>query len=247
MIGAFYRGLTPNIVGNSLGWSLYFLWYRQAQDVLLKLHGHEDGATRGSVLSSGDYLVASGAAGVLSAMLINPIWVVKTRMLSTGASYEGAYQSMTGGLKSLLMQEGIRGYFRGFIPALAGVSHGALYFVAYEKLKKMRSETASRDVGSLTNTEYLAISSLSKIWAGILTYPYQVVRARLQTYTHQGIQYQGVVDVIRRVWQHEGVQGFYKGLVPNLVKVLPTTCITFIVYENVKRSLSEPAKERKDY
>lgn len=24
---AFYRGLTPNIVGNTAGWALYFMWY----------------------------------------------------------------------------------------------------------------------------------------------------------------------------------------------------------------------------
>ena len=31
----------------------------------------------------------------------------------------------------------------------------------------------------------------------------------------------------------EGFRGFYKGLKPNLVRVVPATAITFVVYENV--------------
>ena len=247
MLRAFYRGLTPNVVGNSLGWSLYFLWYREAQEVIHGLHGHADRRGKDTGLSSGDYMLASGAAGALSALFINPIWVVKTRILSTSATHEGAYQSMIGGLSSLLRQEGIRGYFRGFVPALAGVSHGALYFVAYEKLKKTRSEAAGRESGTLTNSEYLAISAIAKIWAGIITYPHQVVPARLQTYSNQGVQYRGVIDVIKRVWHHDGFLGFYKGLGPNLVRVVPSTCVTFIVYENVKWALTQPTKDRAVY
>ena len=36
---------------------------------------------------------------------------------------------------------------------------------------------------------------------------------------------------------NEGVEGFYKGMVPNLVRVIPACCITFLVYENVSRLL----------
>ncbi|ETV63591.1 hypothetical protein H257_19481 [Aphanomyces astaci] len=31
--------------------------------------------------------------------------------------------------------------------------------------------------------------------------------------------------------QHEGLRGFYKGLTPNLIKVLPTGALIFAVYE----------------
>jgi solute carrier family 25 folate transporter 32 len=68
--------------------------------------------------------------------------------------------------------------------------------------------------------------------------------------------YGSAVDVIRKVVREEGVRGFYKGWVgskcfqgwkdsslltifffslgPNLIRVLPSTCVTFLVYENVK-------------
>ncbi len=184
-----YRGLTPNLVGNSLGWSLYFLWYSQAQDVVRHVRHYP----KDTQITSLDYLTASLASGILSATLTNPIWVIKTRMLSTSAHHTGAYPSMLFGLRAIARVEGWRGYFRGLIPTLAGVSHSAIYFVAYEKLKAERANQlsssssnhhgASASKQQLSNADYLLISGLSKIFAGTLTYPHQVVRARMQTYT----------------------------------------------------------------
>jgi len=241
-----YRGLTPNLVGNSLGWSLYFLWYAQAQDAVRHLRNYAKDAP----LSSLDYLTASLTSGILSAALTNPIWVIKTRMLSTSAHHQGAYPSMLFGLRAIAREESWRGYFRGLIPALAGVSHSAVYFVAYEKMKAKRaaqlisSSSAANQPTNLTNTDYLLISGLSKILAGSLTYPHQVVRARMQTYTSahsnpidRTTATQGLASTIRSVWHQDGIWGFYRGLGPNLLRVVPSTCVTFLVYENVKWAL----------
>ena len=32
-------------------------------------------------------------------------------------------------------------------------------------------------------------------------------------------------------FRYEGLKGFYKGLTPNLLRVTPACCITFVVYE----------------
>ena len=39
-IKAFYRGLTPNLVGNSVSWGLYFLWYATPHPTMQFSHGH---------------------------------------------------------------------------------------------------------------------------------------------------------------------------------------------------------------
>jgi solute carrier family 25 (mitochondrial folate transporter), member 32 len=228
-------------------------------------------------LSSFDYLTASLASGLLSAALTNPIWVIKTRMLSTSAHHQGAYPSMLVGLRAIAREEGWRAYFRGLIPSLAGVSHGAVYFVAYEKLKAERAAsllvqnhpstdnttppTPTEKIPStakLSNTDYLLISGASKILAGTLTYPHQVIRARMQTYTaampnpvdptttittsttltqNPSTSSPGLLSTIRSVWRQDGILGFYRGLGPNLLRVVPSTCVTFLVYENVKWAL----------
>ncbi|OJD11596.1 hypothetical protein AJ78_07667 [Emergomyces pasteurianus Ep9510] len=257
IIAGFYRGLTPNLVGNSVSWGLYFLWYGNIKNTLHAFHGSKQ-----ERLGSLDYFVASGVAGVLTAFLTNPIWVIKTRMLSTGSHAPGAYPSLAAGVRAIYCSEGITGFYRGMIPALFGVSHGALQFMAYEKLKQFRACTAAAPLDLATsssavsvpgngsvkgsartketklgNMDYLVLSGTSKIFAGCVTYPYQVLKARLQTYD-AARTYLGVMDAMGQIWRKEGVVGFYKGLGPNLVRVLPSTWVTFLVYENVRIYLS---------
>lgn len=233
-IAALYRGLTPNLLGNSTGWALYFLWYKQGQDLVRYTRGY----TRDQPMTNVDYLVASAGAGGLSALLTNPIWVIKTRMISTSSATEGAYPSMMAGMKSIWKMEGIRGYFHGLIPAIFGVSHGALYFLAYENIK--RWQRARSENGQLSNTDTIIGSALSKVFAGTSTYPSQVIRSRLQTYDPSAktiTRGPGIILLIRDLWRNEGFLGFYKGLVPNLARVVPSTCVTFLVYENTKWAL----------
>ncbi|KAF4213226.1 hypothetical protein CNMCM5878_000191 [Aspergillus fumigatiaffinis] len=241
-ITAFYRGLTPNIIGNSTSWALYFLCYGKSKDLMRRLRG-----SRVPELTSADYFVASGLAGLATSVLTNPIWVIKTRMLSTGSNTPGAYASFTTGVAQIYRSEGIPGFYRGLLPALFGVSHGALQFMAYEKLKayRTRMRSASRTSGDsigatparlLGNFDFFLTSSLSKIFAGCVTYPYQVLRSRLQTYDAH-LVYRGVRDAMAQIWAQEGFAGFYKGLGPNLLRVLPSTWVTFLVYENTKSCL----------
>ena len=118
------------------------------------------------------------------------------------------------------------------VPALFGVTHGAVHFMFYEKMKLWRlqqsmpqgrrkpSEEETDEVlleglekdqaETLTNWDYISLSALSKITAGALTYPYQVIRARLQTYD-AGQEYKSARDVIAKIWRTEGGRGFYKG------------------------------------
>ncbi|XP_016089639.1 mitochondrial folate transporter/carrier-like [Sinocyclocheilus grahami] len=123
----------------------------------------------------------------------------------------------------------------GFVPGLVGTSHAALQFMTYEGLKREQNKYKKMPSESLLSPlEYITMAAISKIFAVAVTYPYQVVRARLQD---QHNNYSGIVDVIQRTWSNEGIEGFYKGMVPNLVRVIPACCITFLVFENVSRLL----------
>ena len=167
-------------------------------------------------------------------------------MLSTGSQAPGAYHSFTSGARQIYQTEGLRGFYRGLVPALFGVSHGALHFMAYERLKVFRSQggfsvspnkrPSGAQARDLSNLDFFAISSLAKIFAGCTTYPYQVIRSRLQTYEAQ-VLYRGTADAIAQIWAREGLAGFYKGLGPNLLRVLPSTWVTFLVYENTRAIL----------
>ncbi|KAL8861364.1 MAG: hypothetical protein Q9178_002236 [Gyalolechia marmorata] len=176
-----YRGLSPNLAGNSISWALYFLWYSEIKAGLQAYHASANGH----------------------------------------------------GTQQIYRAEGVRGFYRGLLPSLIGVSHGALQFMAYEQLKRYRASQLAGSGADLGTVDYLWLSGASKVLAGSITYPYQVVRSRLQMYEAEQT-YKGARDAIAQTWKQEGPWGFYKGLGPNLVRVLPSTWITFLVYEKAK-------------
>jgi len=130
-------------------------------------------------------------------------------MLSTGRNAPGAYRSISHGVLEIMRNEGIKGFWRGLVPSLFGISHGAVQFAAYENLKNWRGAQRG-DKSKLSNLDYLLLSGASKIFAGSITYPYQVVRVRLQTYDAEQA-YRGAGDAIRQIWSNEGIRGFYRG------------------------------------
>ncbi len=166
----------------------------------------------------------------------NPIWVIKTRMLSTSSSYPGAYRSIADGTWRIFQSDGLRGFYHGLLPSLLGVSHGALQFMAYEKMKIYRENDIAEQQRDLSTLDFLLLSGLAKVFAGVVSYPYQVIRSRLQMYD-AGKAYKGSRDVVTQVWKHEGVSGFYKGLGPSLLRVMPSTWVTFLVYEKTRQYL----------
>ncbi|KAF6776210.1 hypothetical protein AHF37_04807 [Paragonimus kellicotti] len=211
---------------------------------------------------------------------MNPIWVVKTRLcLQYERLAQSAEQSLLPhhaqvnlvpgsqiksvstweALANLWRYEGLIGLYKGYLPGLLGVSHGAIQFTLYELMRnRYNQHHRGRPSNSkLTSLEYLTFASVSKLIAAFLTYPYQVVRSRMQD---QHRQYSGLLHVIRELWRQsfpqvgvtaltrscealgEGVMGFYKGLVPNLLRVTPACAITFLVYEQTVDFLKSPCR-----
>ncbi|XP_018414946.1 PREDICTED: mitochondrial folate transporter/carrier [Nanorana parkeri] len=226
-----YQGVTPNMWGAGASWGLYFFFYSAIKEY--KKEG------RAGNLTATEHLLSAAGAGAITLCFTNPIWVTKTRLvLQYDAGVDPSkrqYRGMFHALAKIYRHEGIPGLYKGFVPGLLGTSHGALQFMAYEELKMDYNKHLNRPSDTkLSTLEYITMAALSKIFAVMATYPYQVVRARLQD---QHNRYSGVMDVITRTWRKEGVHGFYKGIIPNVIRVTPACCITFVVYENVSHSL----------
>lgn len=77
--------------------------------------------------------------------------------------------------------------------------------------------------------------------AQFISYPLNLVRTRMQAHgmriDGEQQKYNGMVDVFRKTVQNEGVVGLYKGMGPNLLKVLPAVGISYAVFENMKKLL----------
>jgi len=227
-----YQGVSPNIAGAGAAWGLYFFAFNFLKASLKDQQQVEN-------LQPGSHLLAGALAGATTLACTNPIWVIKTRMClqPVGVVNKQHYNGVFDGLVKLYKHEGLRGYYRGFLPGLFGVSHGALQFMAYEELKKKHSSYTGNPTSTKLNPfEYIVMAALSKVFAVLSTYPYQVVRSRLQD-TQMQSKYTGVMDIFKKIYRNEGVVGFYKGIVPSLLRVTPACCITFVIYENIAHYL----------
>jgi solute carrier family 25 folate transporter 32 len=247
-----YRGLTPNLIGNATSWAIFFYFKSIIENQLLLFHNRPSpisgaqasrstGADSQNVLTPLDYFLASGISGTIITMSTNPIWVLKTRMLSSDKGTEGAYESTWQGARHVWRTEGPRGFYKGAGVSLLGNTHGAVQFGVYEPLKKIwrrylagKHESSHEREEKMSNTVTVAISGSAKIVAGTVTYPYQVIRSRLQTYHSEERFGKGITGVARKVWREAGWKGFYRGLGTNVVRTLPATWVTFLVYENVR-------------
>ncbi|GAA47560.1 mitochondrial folate transporter/carrier [Clonorchis sinensis] len=228
-----YLGLTPNVIGASGSWGLYFLLYAALRSSLQR-----GDATK--PLTALEYFGCGTLAGSLTLTIMNPMWVIKTRLClqyEQPASRHLVQPSISlrtlstwEALTNLWRYEGITGLYKGYLPGLVGVSHGAVQFMLYEKMRNAYNERfRHRPVNAkLTSWEYFTFACLSKLAATSLTYPYQVVRTRLQD---QHRQHRGAIQIIRTMYRCEGLLSFYKGLTPNLLRVTPACAVTFVVYE----------------
>lgn len=228
-----YRGIGPNLVGSTSAWAMYFLLYRHYKDLVLYTFDLQHDRH----LKSWHYLTSAFLAGWTTSIITNPIWVIKTRMISTERSTPGAYSSIIDGIKSIYQKEGIIGYYRGLLPALFNVGQGAVQLSLYDIIKRhMINQHIDKTDEQLTTFQYFYASSLSKMVSTVMFYPLQVVRSRLQVVSTSN-KLKSATAMSLQMFHNEGIRSFYKGLSANLLRVVPATCTTFLVYEKTKQIL----------
>jgi solute carrier family 25 phosphate transporter 23/24/25/41 len=148
--------------------------------------------------------------------------------------------------KKMINTNGILGFFRGLPLGLVGMfPYAAIDLTTFEYLKrallarKARLNHCHEDDVPLNNFTTGAIGAFSGAFGASVVYPLNVLRTRLQaqgTILHPAT-YDSIGDVARKTLQTEGPRGLYKGITPNLLKVVPAVSISYVVYENSKRFL----------
>ena len=81
----------------------------------------------------------------------------------------------------------------------------------------------------------------------LATYPINIVRTRLQI---AGMEEGAVVpkpwEVVRETMKADGMRGFYRGLLPNMIKVLPATGISYTMFSVVSERVNRLLPPRRD-
>lgn len=133
-----YQGLSANLAGSTASWGLYFFLYEWIKDLAFSASSSSLAAGRqgGRKFAPQNYFFASSAAAAITVLFTNPLWVIKTRLCMQVPGQEGNYRGLADAFRRILKAEGLRGLYRGLLPGLVGVSHGAVQFMVYEELKR---------------------------------------------------------------------------------------------------------------
>ena len=225
-LAGLYRGLAPSLVGNGAAWGLYMFFFSELKQRVF------------GTVPPGASLPALGVAalaGAGSAALTNPIWVVKVRLQSQPHDAVQRYEGMWDALRTISREEGVRGLWRGLTPALIGTSHGAVQMVSYEW---MRGKMWHRKP-DMTPKDYLLLGTVSKIIASLTTFPYQLIKTRMQVRDLHFRRHNSIMETVRSVYASEGLAGFYRGVFPATFRTIPHAAIMFSSYEWLRSALSQ--------
>ncbi|KXS18088.1 mitochondrial carrier [Gonapodya prolifera JEL478] len=199
-------------------------------------------------------MLAGSLAGAASAVVTNPLEVVKIRMQNqaeTSSSStagtdaagklakgrkgwdEGPYRGTFRSLIRIHRSEGLRGLYKGLPQTLLGyLPNWAIYFTVYDAAKSGWERTLD---GAKTRSPTL-VHVLSAVTAGIVatsaTNPCWVLRTRFMTMSHPNspYTYRSTWDAITTIYRTEGLSAFYKGWAPSLMGV-SHVAVQFPLYE----------------
>ncbi|XP_054623584.1 solute carrier family 25 member 36-A-like isoform X1 [Dunckerocampus dactyliophorus] len=196
------------------------------------------------------HLFAGGCGGTVGAILTCPLEVVKTRLQSSSVTLyisEVQLSTVNGAgvarvappgplhcLKLIFEREGLRSLFRGLGPNLVGVAPSrAIYFAAYSTAKEKLNGVLEPD----STQVHMVSAGMAGFTAITATNPIWLIKTRMQLDSrNRGERRLNAFECVRRVYQMEGLRGFYKGMSASYAGISETV-IHFVIYESIKRKL----------
>jgi len=262
-IGGLYSGLESSLLGIAVTNGVYYYFYERSRAVVL------NSRTGSKALSTPESILIGLIAGSATTIISNPIWVVQTaQTVRTMSSASSESQSEPGSssspskprpvvkklglietLLAILRKGGPAEFWRGIGPALVLVMNPVIQYTVFEQLKNtlVKRRTAKLRVGGSSNSavavptdiDYFLLGALSKLVATGTTYPYIVIKSRLQAGSADAQCYKPALDGLLTVIREEGVEGLYKGIGSKLTQSVLTAAILFAsqrrIYESIKK------------
>ncbi|KAL7421549.1 hypothetical protein Q5752_003318 [Cryptotrichosporon argae] len=267
-----YAGLESGLVGIAVTNGVYYAFYEELRAVLLRRRpgsapalsageGILAGLVAGSIttLTTNPIWVVQAyqstraeVAPAAPAAEEAPGFEVETKSIDTRRAKPSAVESA----RAIVKADGVKGLWRGIGPALVLVINPVIQYTTYERLVSLLltyrlsratapSKTAKVGRAALSDWDVFVLGAASKLVATGGTYPYLVVKSRLQAATHK---YKSSLKAVLHILQTEGLTGLYAGLGPKLLQSALTAAILFVaqrrIYDALKRVALAAAEKR---
>jgi len=215
----FYRGSLSAAVKQAFGFGTYVF-------LLDRMNNFFD--TEHSSWKYGIYLFTSATSKLIAMAITSPLSLIKTRMEIITENPK-SYSDI---IKEVTMKDGKLGLFKGMNSILyRELVYTVFHYTIYRYL---RDEVFSQ------SSKYPVMSILPAFLAGLIgntiSHPFEVVRNRMQAPTNlleESKNYINTYDAIKKIYQTEGFKGYFKGLVPRLIRRPLNSGITWMTYELV--------------
>ncbi|KAJ3610585.1 hypothetical protein NHX12_022677 [Muraenolepis orangiensis] len=223
------RGLNATAVGAGPAHALYFACYEKLKKTLSdRIH------------PGANSHLANGAAGCVATLLhdaaMNPAEVVKQRMQMYNSPYRGVLDCV----RAVWRTEGGGAFYRSYTTQLTmNVPFQALHFMIYEYLQELLNPRRRYNPSS-----HVVSGALAGAIAAAATTPLDVCKTLLNTQEslapgapHGRIT--GLAHAFRTVYGLGGLRGFFRGAQARVIYQMPSTAISWSVYEFFKYGITE--------
>jgi len=176
--------------------------------------------------------VAGAFAGCISRLVVQPLDVIKIRLQVQVESsmMSQKYSSARQAFSSIIREEGLKGLWRGTVPAqMLSIPYCAVQFAT---LRVVRDVCANLKVDETKNKQLISFGSgaAAGVVATFASYPFDYLRTVLAA--------QGEPAVFRTTWdaalhtlETRGIRGLYAGVAPTFLEIVPYAALQFGVYD----------------
>ncbi|AYU83138.1 mitochondrial carrier protein, putative [Leishmania donovani] len=227
-----YKGIGVSVVSHSVGWGLYLVTFRSAQQRITELL--DEKLEDSMIEQSGLDFMSACVAATITGTVVTPLHVIKTRrQLCDGDRLHSGVRvqplpSGFAGVRAIVRQEGWRAMFRGLWPQILLTGNTTIQVTIYEWFRR-NLFTNHENPSPL---QVALASGFSKAVACALFNPLEVVRTCLQDQRNHGSpEYKSMLTGLQTIWRSEGLIGMYRGLPVNVARVIPSTMMAFVLYE----------------
>ncbi|KAJ8277966.1 hypothetical protein GJAV_G00082220 [Gymnothorax javanicus] len=226
-----WRGNGANVLKIAPETAIKFMAYEQYKKLL---------ASESGKVKTHERFIAGSLAGATAQTAIYPMEVMKTRLTLRKT---GQYSGMFDCAKKILQREGIKAFYKGYIPNILGIiPYAGIDLAVYESLKNAWLARYAQDTANPGVIVLLCCGTISSTCGQIASYPLALVRTRMQAQASEGGGQMSMSQLFTTIVKKDGFFGLYRGILPNFMKVIPAVSISYVVYEYMRSALGISTK-----